>query len=1632
MNIGRDRSLRSLTTSTDPSQPGGKCPSCGMSTTKMGYNNLNYVEFTNGQRIYSCGMEPRAFEAYPFQVTDTAYIAANMAEFISNDRNDCTSDCPLCASGTVRDPVDGQVVSADAFQFVCLENGQKLFFASKETKAKYLENVNKNVRYLVSNTICNSVVCADVMKITALSPAATAFKPETLANNVSAMKDAEGHHFKASGKSVHTASAGDGSDPATFCTGEGSVMFNGFQLSASGSCVRLFFTSWVLNTEIKYALGFAGVFLIAVFNEFLATFRERFRQKMRESPGTNRLDQMGKKGMLVTLYMIQMTIAYFAMLVVMIYETGLFIALMMGFCTGFLLFKNLDQDVTLERGSWRYTDPSTVCLQVEGMTCMKNCGVTIENALQKVNGVTRAFVDFTERKAYVAGTADFNDILSCIESSGYSARIQVDNLIESIETGPINQKQAADMSDKDANECGRSTTPSALSISTGNALPTTTSTATSPRNEFYVSQRMTADSDPNRINSLSVEEQEILANIQDLQLQLMKLRAEHDEDSDDEEHARFGSIALASSMLNKTTSLPSSQLIIVSNTLPIVLERVPQTGRWKAIKTTGGWDKLMCLTGVRQNLQFIWIGHVGQHIPKNEEDEVRRLLKKHNFVPVFFSSESVTNRYNVFSSEVLWSLFHYVAEPVATSTFTAHGNGACASQFYASKRFNKQDWRAYEAANESFADTIAEVYNEGDSVWVHDYHLMLLPALLRLRIPSCYIGWFLHSPFPTSDVYTRIPVRSQLLTGVLQADLVGFQTFDYERHFLSACKQLLGVECSYQVIRSPLADRDHFTSIGVFPIGINIEPFAKAAASASTLHRVEELHRKFGDKRIILGVDRLDNVKGIPHKLLAMECLLEKFPEWQNNVVLVQIGITSRSGGAANDTGIMENTTTEISSSIKEGNESVPGTEVSASDETRSLSRAESDQLNTSKERSVQPPTSELQQEMSSNSYRNLLSHVNQLVGRINGTFGGLHYAPIHFLHQTSTSHEELCALYDLADVCLVTSTRDGMNLVSHEFIVCQQHFTSRKDHRHEFEASPQKEIPSQEASSSLTKPDESSSPLSSTDIMTQWEGEEGGPGVLVLSEFAGCSHSLSGAIVVNPWNTENVALTIHQALGMCRTERELRQQKLYRYVSTNTAKAWGLQFLNALNNAAMKNRGDTRQLPKLDQKAIMESYKSSENRVIILDYDRSLCPQPSSLLPLAAVGPNFKSLLDALTADPRNTVFIVSGRERKFIETWLNGVRVGVAAEDGFFYRMNLQNPRERWKTMSKFQYDVASSRLYGSSAASTVAALHSGDADHTRKNRSTSVGSGSMRSRTSLSHPGSAASPTSATRYPLSATGLSDADDSEVVGAASGGVENLDIFQEWSRPEDEDNMSWKNLVLPTMELFTDRTPGSYIEEKESSLTWHYCDADSQFGSWQAKDLQIMLERQLIGTALDVYQGQFFVSVEHEGCTKAKVVEGILKYLSLPQQLAAKNMKEVDFVLCVCDDVSDDQMFQTLHALSIESKERHERQSRESDTSARPKESMESLEKKKSSTTEEEKELECFVGEDPDNMVTFSRLHKVPVRMSTLVSMFTVVVGSDVRHSASSSRHQRACVVDSLVDVRNVLREFVDISTSQ
>ncbi|KAL3667145.1 hypothetical protein V7S43_008084 [Phytophthora oleae] len=397
------------------------CPVCGMSTVDYGYDNDNYVVMTHGQRVYSCGMEARAFSAYDFDVTDSAYLAANMAEFIVNQTDteayaECTNACTECADG-ISDPVSGDSVTTDNYAYVCLVNGQKIYFSSQDNKNTYLGSVNSEPRYLVDTVICTGATCSDATKITTLSPVAQSFVADYSSASTTA----------ASTASSSTATESDSSSTSSgFCTGQGSVMFNGFQTSIHGSCVMLLFQPWVLNSGVKYAFGFIGCFLIALFNESLVKGREAVRQRLlaaRKLRPHDKFHKMQCKATLAVLYMIQMTIAYFAMLVVMTYETGLFVALIAGFGAGFLLFKNLDQDVTEERGSWRYTDPSTVRIQVEGMSCMKNCGTTVENALKNAPGVTDAVVEFDERAAYVSGSAHYSDLVAAIEAVGFTADV---------------------------------------------------------------------------------------------------------------------------------------------------------------------------------------------------------------------------------------------------------------------------------------------------------------------------------------------------------------------------------------------------------------------------------------------------------------------------------------------------------------------------------------------------------------------------------------------------------------------------------------------------------------------------------------------------------------------------------------------------------------------------------------------------------------------------------------------------------------------------------------------------------------------------------------------------------------------------------------------------------------------------------------------------------------------------------------------------------------------------------------------------------------------------------------------------------------------------------------------------------
>ncbi|KAI5297137.1 hypothetical protein KEM56_005054 [Ascosphaera pollenicola] len=230
--------------------------------------------------------------------------------------------------------------------------------------------------------------------------------------------------------------------------------------------------------------------------------------------------------------------------------------------------------------------------------------------------------------------------------------------------------------------------------------------------------------------------------------------------------------ASSSSAPSKSSPKADSRLLLVSNRLPITIKR-SDDGKYDFSMSSGGL--VSGLSGLSKSTQFQWYGWPGLEVPEDEvEIVVNRLKKEYDAVPVFIDDDLADKHYNGFSNSILWPLFHYHPGEIT---------------------FDDSAWNAYKQANRLFAKAIAKDVKDGDLVWVHDYHLMLLPAMLREEIgqskKNVKIGFFLHTPFPSSEIYRILPVRNELLLGVLHCDLIGFHTYDYARHFLSSCSRIL-------------------------------------------------------------------------------------------------------------------------------------------------------------------------------------------------------------------------------------------------------------------------------------------------------------------------------------------------------------------------------------------------------------------------------------------------------------------------------------------------------------------------------------------------------------------------------------------------------------------------------------------------------------------------------------------------------------------------------------------------------------------------------------------------------------------------------------------------------------------------
>ena len=320
------------------------------------------------------------------------------------------------------------------------------------------------------------------------------------------------------------------------------------------------------------------------------------------------------------------------------------------------------------------------------------------------------------------------------------------------------------------------------------------------------------------------------------------------------------------------------RLVVVSNRLPFTVsfaEGKPQFKPSSGGLTTGLWSYLdhKAKKGGEQ-LDHLWMGWPGASVPPEHEEEVRAYAEKEfKSIPIFLPEENMDRFYLGFCNKTIWPLFHYFS-------MLAH--------------FDEENWEEYRNINRLFSEAVVKALQPGDVLWIHDYHLMLLPGLVREKFPEMPIGFFLHIPFPSFEIFRMLPRawREEILEGLLGSSLIGFHTHDYVRDFLTSVLRTLGYE--HQL--GSLTLRDRVVEVETFPMGVEFDRFAEAAATKETERSAMELRRKCAGQKVIFSVDRLDYTKGLIQRLRGYELFLKNYPEWHGKIVFIISVSPSRIG----------------------------------------------------------------------------------------------------------------------------------------------------------------------------------------------------------------------------------------------------------------------------------------------------------------------------------------------------------------------------------------------------------------------------------------------------------------------------------------------------------------------------------------------------------------------------------------------------------------------------------------------------------------------------------------------------------------------------------------------------------------
>jgi len=599
--------------------------------------------------------------------------------------------------------------------------------------------------------------------------------------------------------------------------------------------------------------------------------------------------------------------------------------------------------------------------------------------------------------------------------------------------------------------------------------------------------------------------------------------------------------------------ITTSKTIIISNRLPVKITE--ENGEYKLSPSEGGLAT--GLGSVYKQGHNIWIGWPGIEVPEERQAEVIQKLAEFNLIPVFLTAEEINLYYEGFSNEILWPVFHYLVT-------------------YA--KFEESYWASYQVVNKKFRDVVLLHLAQGDTVWIHDYQLLLLPCLIRAEQAQVTIGFFQHIPFPSFEIFRLIPWREQLIAGMLGADLLGFHTFDDARHFLSAASRLSSSNLSDNV----LIYKNRQIVVEAFPMGIDYATFENLTRNEKVEKYVNSFKTSLRDLKTILTIDRLDYSKGILQRLQAFELLLELHPEYIGKLALYMIVVPSR--------------------------DTVP-------------------------------------------KYKELKDQIDQLVGNINARFRTINWVPVHYFYR-SFSIEFLSAIYSTADICLVTPMRDGMNLVSKEYVA------------------------------SRTKED----------------------GVLILSEMAGASKELNDAIIVNPNNIGDVMEAIIKAIHMPIGEQNTRMKSMRAMVSKFNIYRWVKNFMDKLLEVkTMQQSLLTKHAVGAVRAQIANDYIRARERYIFLDYDGTLVGFDADI-DKAAPDEELYAILNQLTKDPLNRVIIISGRRYQTLQDWFGHLELDMIAEHGAWqkYKDTEWKPlpllTDKWKQEVKTVLDTYTDRTPGS----------------------------------------------------------------------------------------------------------------------------------------------------------------------------------------------------------------------------------------------------------------------------------------------------------------------------------------------